>query len=196
MTDSTPQSNETQSMSADNEYNELITPDYEGHYQKLVAAIKTLASAEKPSLWAIVTGGVGLAYLERYKELEAAYCGDAALLATQLVYIDLGALGIPPSVARLIILARLLSDEAPMSHLRDETNVAIADVIESLAALTMSSDTVPAFAKPLFSVDMWPIASTDTAPQPEEKEAAPLVAAATRINLDKWFAAMATQGAA
>ncbi len=125
-----------------NEYQkELMTPNYEGHYQRLLATIRELVALENPSIWAIVAGRVGMDYLQRHRAQQDAYHGDVALLATQLVYIDLGALGISPPIARLMLLARLAADKAPMSSLREEVSIAISDVIEAHSADT-SADTV------------------------------------------------------
>jgi hypothetical protein len=183
MTDSTP--NETHApMSADSkEYAELITPNYEGHYQKLIATIKEYAAHPRPDMWSIVLGLAPALTAER----ESAYCSDIALLATQLVYIDLGGLGISPELARLILLARLLSDGAPINDLQKETNTAIADVIESLSAPATSAD-----AKPLFTAGMWAelYAGAGSASDPEaDLSTAGLV-------MDKWFFALPTQGVA
>jgi hypothetical protein len=194
MTDSIP--NETHApMSTDNqEYAELIIPNYEGHYQKLLATIKEYAAAPRADVWSIAVGLADTGWLTA--ERESAYCSDIALLATQLVYIDLGGLGISPELARLILLARLLSDGAPINDLQKETNTAIADVIESLTAPPTAADTLP--AKPLFPAHMWPITSADCAQAVAEAatsdEAATLAVAG--LTADKWFSAMTTHGVA
>lgn len=59
------------------------------------------------------------------------YIEEVSLLSSQLVYFDLESIGIDPLLARLLVLARLLADGAPISFLRDEVSIATADVIKS-----------------------------------------------------------------
>jgi hypothetical protein len=191
--------NETHSMSTDDKlkFKELTTPlNYESRYQRLLEAIREYAATPQPSAWVLAVGSPdAMRQLDEANSKRDSYFWESSLLATQLVHIDLGSLGIAPAIARLIVLARLQSDSAPINDLRNAVNVAIADAIESLTAPPTSADTLPA-AKPLFTKDMWILSAADgaTAPTPAQEAAADLAAA--DFAMDKLFSAMPTMGAA
>jgi hypothetical protein len=192
--------NETHSMSTDDKlkFKELTTPlNYESRYQRLLEAIREYAATPQPSAWVLAVGSPdAMRQLDEANSKRDSYFWESSLLATQLVHIDLGSLGIAPAIARLIVLARLQCDSAPINDLRNAVNVAIADVIESLTAPPTLADTLPGAAKPLFTKDMWILfASGDAAaPTPSQEAAADLSAA--DFAMDKLFSAMPTMGAA
>jgi hypothetical protein len=94
--------------------------DYERHYQKLLATIMAQATAPRPNLWlGFITGRA-----DDSTQRLMAYIEDVSLLSSQLVYFDLGSIGIDPLLARLLVLARLMADGAPVSYLREEVAIA------------------------------------------------------------------------
>jgi hypothetical protein len=85
------------------------------------------ATAPRPNLWLGFITGRADDSMQRLM----AYIEEVSLLSSQLVYFDLESIGIDPLLARLLVLARLLADGAPISFLRDEVSIATADVIKS-----------------------------------------------------------------
>jgi hypothetical protein len=161
--------------------------DFETNYQKLLAAIKAQAAAPQPSVWWLIAGR---ADIDRdATERQRTYCEDVAILSSQLVYMDLASIGIEPNLARLVVLSRLLADNAPISHLREELSIAIADVIAS-RAITNEPATTKAPVM-LFTGRMQPITGTDIH-EHSAAEAAPSVAT-DGFDRDRWREAMAHQ---
>lgn len=85
------------------------------------------ATARRPNLWLGFITGRADDSMQRLM----AYIEDVSVLSSQLVYFDLGSIGVDPLLARLLVLARLLADGAPVSYLREEVTIATTDVIKS-----------------------------------------------------------------
>jgi hypothetical protein len=154
------------------------------NYRSLLAKLKEFAAIPRPRIFGLVTK-TDVNYLT--DELVMAHCADVAILSATLIYEDLANQGIDPDLGRLIVLALLAADGAPIAHLKEELVIAAADVVNNYA-----SSTKPA-CKPLFSVRNWV--------EPTSEAAIPVVAAAlpaanAGFTPDKWFSAMTTQGAA
>ena len=137
---------------------DLFAPNFEGHYQKLLATLMDQASA-RPSI-----GGIWLAIVtgdwkkERDEtERQRSYFEDLSTLPVALLYFDLP--GVHPLVARAFVLARLLADGAPVRHLREEVISASADITKSGEA-----NNVPVL---LFTDRMEVITTDDAPPTPE-----------------------------
>jgi hypothetical protein len=128
------------STSVDNnkDLENLLTPDYEKHYQELAARLREQASlrVEPGDIWGIVCGGeaaakAALMSAERERDLIA----DISVLWVQLTFLDLGSLGISPASARLIVLTRLVVEDVPVSHfLKQELMSAVVNAVESQVA--------------------------------------------------------------
>jgi len=153
--------------------------DYEQHYQKLLATIMAQATARRPDLWfGIITGRADDSMQRLY-----AYIEDVSVLSSQLVYFDLGSLGIDPLLARLLVLARLLADGAPVSYLREEVTIATVDVIKS-----RSIENQPPVM--LFSQRMQVEPITDASPGLSGEDTS---IRASGFDWDKWSKAIAQQ---
>lgn len=142
---------------------DLFTPDFEGHYRKLLATLKAQASVAPPSIWlAIITGDWDKDRDET--ERQRTYCENISTLPCALLYFDLP--GVDPRLARVFVLARLVVDHAPVAYLREELKAAIADVIETreteapvilfterMQVEAIAEDDRP--REPTFDVDKW-----------------------------------------
>jgi hypothetical protein len=166
--------------------------DFETHYQKLLMTLKAQARAPQPSIWELIAG--------RADDVDATerlltYFADVAILSTELVYVDLASIGIDPRLARLIVLARFLADEAPISYLREELSVAIAALIESRALATGGERATSKAPVMLLTerMQLEPIARAERPRAPGAPgEVTPSVAA-SEFDPDRWTQAIARQ---
>jgi hypothetical protein len=113
----------------------LLTPDYEIHYQELASKLREQAEQQPTDMWSVVCGSAAKPDLDRLCTL----MGEIALLWVQLVFLDLGSLGISVDSARLIVLTRLVVDEVPLGPaFKQELMAAIVNTVEaaSIAART------------------------------------------------------------
>jgi hypothetical protein len=138
----------------------------------LLATLKAQAAALRPDLWlGMITVCPGDS-----KERLLAYIEDVSLLSTQLVYFDLAS--IDPLLARLIVLSRLVADNAPISCLREELLLATADVIESRSNPDRRRPPVTLFTE---RMQVEPITAEDDTP----------TLSPAAFDLDKWSQALA-----
>ena len=145
---------------------DLFAPDFEGHYQKLLATLKARARFVPTNIWLTI---VTRRWDKDHDEMEQqrTYCENISTLPFALLYFDLP--GIEPRLARVFVLARLVVDNAPVAYLREELKAAIADVIEARETQAPvilftermqvesigAQDATPLPAPPLFDLDKW-----------------------------------------
>jgi hypothetical protein len=162
-----------------------FAPNFDAHYQKLLAVLKERAALSQPDAWSFIMGQAGIEFDAMERDL--AYCENVALLSTQLIDLDLRSSGIDPALARLIVLARLLSDDAPVSHLREELAMAAADVIELRSTTTGHEAKAPVL---LFTARMRPITAADCPELFAAGDDTPNLATAP-FDADRWSKVMA-----
>jgi hypothetical protein len=110
-----------------------LKPDYESHYQELLAKLREQA-AQKPQgdIWDVILGNADAGPTV---DQQCALMADISILWVLLVYLDLGSIGISPDSARLIVLTRLVVDDAPISPaFKQELMASVVNVVEAQAA--------------------------------------------------------------
>lgn len=133
---------------------DLFAPDFEGHYQKLLATLRAQARAKPSCFWLAILMDKLAEDLDETKR-QRAYIEDVSILPCALLYFDLP--GIDPLLARVFVLARLVVDNAPIAFLGEQLKTAIADAI---AKPTPTTAPVMLFTD---RMQVEPIASDDAA---------------------------------
>jgi hypothetical protein len=126
----------------DNKDNELFTPDYEAHFQELAGKLREQAALQPDpgDIWTttidLLKGDTeSIRRGERNRERESALLAEISLLWVQLVFIDLGSLGINPDSARLIVLTRLVVDDVPLNAAsKQELMASVVSIVDAAHA--------------------------------------------------------------
>jgi hypothetical protein len=187
MTDSTPNEN-SEPMSKENK-NDPRTDNY----RELLAKLRAHAEIPRPSIFGLVAEPDTK---QMTAELEIAHAVDIAILSAKVIFDDLAWQGVDPDLARLIVLALLAVDNAPIANLREEVVIAAHDVVQSRLERLLPKDGTKPAAKSatLFSERNWvlPATSDDNAPAPAAaetvaiEEAAPAEAPVIAADTDLW----------
>jgi hypothetical protein len=130
-------------ITTDNKDDELLTPDYEVHFQELAGKLREQAALQPDpgDIWVTTTdvppgNTEDIHRRERNRQREwALIAAEISLLWVQLVFIDLGSLGISPDSARLIILTRLVVDDVPLNPAsKQELMASVVSIVDAAHA--------------------------------------------------------------
>jgi hypothetical protein len=125
-------------ISVDND--KLLVPDYEGHYQELLTKLKE-HDARLPTpvdMWSVACG-VAPRVDAMSPDEQCELIADISVLQVLLIYVDLAALGIAPDLAKLVLLARLLADDAPVGLIKHDLISAVITVVDAAHAAKSSA---------------------------------------------------------